>query len=84
MWAKQEDNEVACYISNVSSTTEENIHAAWKERKSGSDAARTSIGLAFCERTLEEHGGTLGVVTTGDGNSAMRMALGHMRMQLRP
>jgi signal transduction histidine kinase len=84
MWAREEDNVVACYISNVSSTAEENIHDAWKERQSGSEAPRTNIGLAFCERTLEEHGGTIGVATTGDGKPAMRLTLSHLRMALRP
>ena len=77
--AKVEGDYVACYISNVASTAEENIHRAWKERKTGSEAPRTNIGLAFCERMLEEHGGAIGTSTMGDGSTAMRLALAHVR-----
>jgi GAF domain-containing protein len=80
IWAKEEGHVVACYISNVASTASENIHSAWVERKAGSEEPRTGVGIAFCERTLDEHGGSMEVTMTGDGKSAMRLTLMHVRI----
>lgn len=80
VWARPEGDVVACYISNVASTAEENIHKAWLERSAGSEAPKTNVGMAFCERTMDEHGGTIGVATMADGSPALRLTFMHIRV----
>jgi len=74
-WAKVEERMVACYISNSSPMQEDSIHSAWEHRKKDSENPRLSVGLAFCGRVIEDHGGTIGVSTTPEGGSVMRLTL---------
>ena len=75
MWATEEDDMVACYISNIAQSSDGVVKSAWSENETVLPTPRHKVGLAFCGRAIEDHGGTIGVVTLPDGSSAMRFTL---------